>query len=88
MVFLIKCKIWIANNDSAICMTYLTNIIKNAKTSKKFRRSFSEKKPWNKRKNLELEMLNISIYVWLRSRVKEITVLKQTKCQYNFTDAS
>lgn len=34
-------------------MTYLTNRIKNAKTSKKFRRSFSEKnlgirkKPWN-----------------------------------------
>lgn len=43
-------------------MTYLTNRIKNAKTSKKFRRSFSEKKPWNKRKTLELEMLNISIY--------------------------
>lgn len=48
----------------------------------------SEKKPWNKRKTLELEMLNISIYVWLRSRIEEITVLKQTKCQYNFTDAS
>lgn len=88
MLFLIKCKIWIANNDSAICMTYLTNRIKNAKTSKKFRRSFSEKKVWNKRKNLELEMLNISIYFWLRSRIKEITVLKQTECQYNFTDAS
>lgn len=69
-------------------MTYLTNRIKNAKSSKKFRRSFSEKKPWNKRKTLELEMLNISIYFSLRSRIKEITVLKQTNCQYNFTDAS
>lgn len=43
-------------------MTYLTNRIKNAKTSKKFRRSFSEKNFGIREKNLELEMLNISIY--------------------------